>query len=880
MPTAKPTAASGPHRLQQAAQGVVAAGRVAKSSYCDHSGWGLKQGSIIKSWKRRYFVLKARELIYFAERSPSGKGIDEKGRLRVAGVDFTPEFTNALVIRGELKNQVLKLQVETNAESLEWFARLREALDRDAARAAERGQAVGGAVAMEGWLLKEGQNFKTWKRRYMTLTGRVVKYHARPGERPLGETRVNDININSARPFALDVYSDNNRILRLAAESFADIEAWDLALAHAIGKAPCFGDPFAGQQAPFLGETVEEQIACEGWLYKRGQRSTAWQKRYFTLRGAGMLQYQDGPGDNPKGEGMVVGLRLGEPGSNGVDVQFQNGRVLSVSADASREIERWVVAICDLLQLDPMALETVKPGLPAGTSVKSAALAVMATDGLRRKLSRAMSNASSTSGRTSESSGSAGADVYLAGMESYDSARWSAGVIQEEDGGRYSASSGPHKAGWLRKEGHRVRSLKRRYFVAEGRQLTYFEQIGEASKGQGTVRTAAFHSSYPNCLELTMVTGRVLRVVAESPEEIHSWFEYFITPSDSDSNSGNNALSASVERLSLGAGGRGSESAQNVALAETGEGWLLKKGKNFRSWKRRYFTLDGKKLSYAADPGASPLGCGNVQRVSLGNERPFCLDVQFQNGRILHIVANCEAEMVAWNKALHVAVLVAPSASENQDDELEADGEFDYDDVEEDREARLNNVSGAVTAAMAFKRKVSASRNARGAGAPPDRFNSLDSDESYEDGATEGDSASDLGGRGSNLEPTDLVVCSGWLRKEGGTVKSWKQRYFTLHGTTLCYFKSDNGALLRSLIVCHVVTVRTKTLCLEITTESGRKLLVASDSQVDFERWLSSLQRALVVDKERKFAAIREKRSPSMPRARATSERDVQYKVL
>eukprot|EP00644_Phytophthora_capsici_P010831 jgi/Phyca11/504712/fgenesh2_kg.PHYCAscaffold_9_\ len=132
------------------------------------------------------------------------------------------------------------------------------------------------------------------------------------------------------------------------------------------------------------------------------------------------------------------------------------------------------------------------------------------------------------------------------------------------------------------------------------------------------------------------------------------------------------------------------------------------------------------------------------------------------------------------------------------------------------------------------------------------------------------------------VETEEPVVCSGWLRKEGGTVKNWKRRYFTLHGPTLCYFKSDNGALLRSFTVCHVVTLRTRRLCLEITTEVGRKLLVASETQADLDRWLDHLHRAIAAEKRKKHGEDAPQWTEQAPVAVATpveTGRAV-YKVL
>ncbi|ETL29350.1 hypothetical protein L916_17460, partial [Phytophthora nicotianae] len=862
-------------QLQSATKHVIAVGRVVRSSYCDHSGWGYKQGSIIKSWKRRYFVLKGRELIYFSERSPSGKGIDEKGRLRISGVEFTPEFTNALLVRGELKNQAVKMQVDSNEESDEWFRKISEALqaarDEALAGANQRGEAGSGAVAMKGWLLKEGQNFKTWKRRYMTLTGRTIQYRAQPNEKPLGETRVNAVNINPSRPFALDIYSDNNRILRIAADSFADIEAWDHAFAKATGKRPCFGDPYAGQDAPFLGETFEESVLCEGWLYKRGQRSTEWQRRYFKLKGF-KLQYQDGPGESvPKGAGTVVGLKLGESGSNSVYVQLSSGRVLCVSADSQASVDKWVKAICSLLDKDPKTLE--KESSASANVSKGASTSNLLT----RALSRAGSNACAPPVIASRSARSSltGAGGYLEGYddtpETDDS---NSGQLLRDSTGSYrssfstgsnSSSTTPRastlnrKCGWLRKEGARVRSLKRRYFMADGNKLYYFEQIGEAPRGNGIVKSAVPNDTYPNCLDFILTSGRTLRVVAESPDEIRSWLDHFneCIPGGDNSEERRSAL----ERLSLGAA---EDSASSVT--ESGAGWLLKKGQNFKNWKRRFFKLEGKQFSYASAPDAPPLGRGVVEKVTIGNARPFCLDVRFQNGRIMQVVASNESEMLAWHRLLQAAVLSEPIESD-----LRQDTQFDFDDAEED--AQLDSMRTVVTAATAFKRGLSKASST---------VSTASSDGSYtqQEVKSTGQSAEELvkktneraeaaakavaaavagAGRRSlrlgTAETEEPVVCSGWLRKEGGTVKNWKRRYFTLHGPTLCYFKSDNGALLRSFTICHVVTLRTKRLCLEITTEVGRKLLVASETQADLDRWLDHLHRAIAAEKRKKHGA-------------------------
>lgn len=809
------------HRFLRTAKSVVAAGRVAKSSYCDHAGWALKQGSIIKNWKKRYFVLKARELIYFASASPSGKGIEEKGRLKIKDVGFTPDYHNTLVVQGELKNQSLKFQVETNDESLEWFNMIRQALKSDA-QAQAAGRAAAKNAAHQGWLLKEGRNFKTWKKRYMTLSGNVIKYHADANEPPLGEVLVNDVNISAARSFALDVYSDNNRIFRIAADSFAEIEAWDHALAQAIGKNSCFGDPYADKQAPFLGESFAEATICEGWLYKRGQRSTNWQKRYFMLKGFS-LEYMESPGQDAKGRAAIVNLKLGHEGTNGIELELETGRLMSVSADTKDEMDRWTNVICDLLKLDPASLREVEDVTAARPTTLGSRLRGYSTPAPR------CATSSSGSGQTSRNSDSYSSPSLLSPHAQQQASELSRSNSLE----RYKQA---RKTGWLRKQGQLIKNWKRRYFLVDGKLLYYFEQVNESPKGNGVVVKVEVNTSVANCLDIHLEGGRILRVAADSPQEIRSWYQHLKSQSKTGSNRsvGSNPTELSASTLEA-AGLPRPENASKSAPLEPGRGWLIKKSKNFNTWRRRYFVLSGKRLKYfehgESDP--APLSSGIVRDVTLGTQRPFCIDVHFRHGRILSIVASNAEEMTMWCQVLDEAAHSQARASD-----LES-LEFDQDDPEDIAVLGDNPSENQAPASSSFfpagrLRAFTATRSSSNV-----------SDNEDEDSA----------GRPSldsmRFDPSQPVV-SGWLHKEGGTVRSWKQRFFTLHGTALCYFKSDSGPLLRRLTVCHIVTVRTKKLCLEITTESGRKLMIAADSYPDFDRWLAALHSGLAAEKEKK----------------------------
>lgn len=57
---------------------------------------------------------------------------------------------------------------------------------------------------------------------------------------------------------------------------------------------------------------------------------------------------------------------------------------------------------------------------------------------------------------------------------------------------------------------------------------------------------------------------------------------------------------------------------------------------------------------------------------------------------------------------------------------------------------------------------------------------------------------------------SDYVYVTGWLKKQGGTIRSWKNRYMILKGSTLYYFKArevseSNNSLLS--IIYHLSSI-------------------------------------------------------------------------
>ena len=298
-----------------------------------HHGWARKQGSKVKSWKNRYFELHGGgALIYYARPNPNAAGVsgDVKGSLKVAQVEPAVDVPHGLCVHGD-DGRVLKFQVANRQEMHTWLRKLQENNSVTSASASppvcDRANTEP-QTTMTGWLLKEGRTFKTWKRRYMTLTGSRIQYHARVGGPVLGEMAMDEVKMATDREWTLNLVENNNsRVLRIAAESQATIAAWDHALSRALGAPPCFAS------VPPTSMSATTGVTHCGWLRKQGQHVKNWKHRYFVLDG-NVLSYADNTNARPKGSGVVEAVTAHPYDHHhpfGLDLHFQSGRLLRVA---------------------------------------------------------------------------------------------------------------------------------------------------------------------------------------------------------------------------------------------------------------------------------------------------------------------------------------------------------------------------------------------------------------------------------------------------------------------------------------------------------------------------------------------------------------------
>lgn len=147
------------------------------------------------------------------------------GRAHGGAHERLPDITNGLLIHGTEGRQ-LKIFTDTKAEcdrcyeAIIKYCRLQNPADDSKQRV--------------GWLEKEGQHFRTWKKRYFVLSGTQLTYSATMGADRLGGGRVIGARRDPTRPFTLAVTFEGGREMRVGGKSEVDIDDWHKALRRGL----------------------------------------------------------------------------------------------------------------------------------------------------------------------------------------------------------------------------------------------------------------------------------------------------------------------------------------------------------------------------------------------------------------------------------------------------------------------------------------------------------------------------------------------------------------------------------------------------------------------------------------------------------------------
>lgn len=157
------------------AEAAAAARPTNTKAAIQHDGWLYKLGGFIKNWKKRWFVIRKGELMYFEEKSHVNQRHLAKGVLVLRGaraISFSAKEHKeyAFGVRPHGTDRTYIMVAETADERRRWLTFIAQlAGQSDEIEEVLDGKVVSDSIR-EGYLLKQGGLFGTWKIRYFIIT--------------------------------------------------------------------------------------------------------------------------------------------------------------------------------------------------------------------------------------------------------------------------------------------------------------------------------------------------------------------------------------------------------------------------------------------------------------------------------------------------------------------------------------------------------------------------------------------------------------------------------------------------------------------------------------------------------------------------------------
>ena len=244
-------------------------------------GYLLKRGEMNTEFKRRWFELKGNEVRYYKYRGEKkAAGTFHYGGAKISLVSAEIDessFADVKHVRIELPGRVYVLQGETDGSQQAWFTMLQKGaqqykmtLEDDEYNDDEADAEAG---AFSGYLLKQGEKNKKFKRRWCVLAGVTIKYYKEEGgETPAGVFHIGGAVVETTESLTMNVKLPH-RTYVLRATKQADLDAWVKEMGQAQAdflakgqrqKKPQTAEKTADEGATTAAAAVEEGVPPEG----------------------------------------------------------------------------------------------------------------------------------------------------------------------------------------------------------------------------------------------------------------------------------------------------------------------------------------------------------------------------------------------------------------------------------------------------------------------------------------------------------------------------------------------------------------------------------------------------------------------------------------
>lgn len=254
-------------------------------------------------------------------------------------------------------------------------------------------------------------------------------------------------------------------------------------------------------------------------------------------------------------------------------------------------------------------------------------------------------------------------------------------------------------------------------------------------------------------------------------------------------------------------------------------GWLWKKGSSFKTWKKRFFLLNGCTLTYYTQccvissdlmgggtqcldlPARGGLRVGNAE---LSDQTEFGIRVTSSSGRILYLQAGDHNARLEWAKVL--------------------------------REAPKKKMIESIVRKTLASGLVNPMGSRDGSKGASDQESSFDETSISVDSSDDGDSEDY-----EALAASSITDKEGILYVRGPIVHAWSKRYVVLNNGHVTVLRRRRPVVPQDksfeVISVHPWHNRPDALCVRLS--KGRELLVRADSAQEAHAWIEALRNSL-----------------------------------
>jgi len=354
-------------------------------------GFLIKQGGVYKNFKKRWFMLQGTSLHYLKDvedRTPLGT-ISLEHCSNIAPVE-DPKSKRLYCFQIFTPERVYLIQASSNEDRIEWMNAIEDAvpegnfdneseendvepspsvvsieqskddkssidsgvderLSVDDPDSEEEDIKLATLLSKNGWLIKEGGQHKSKKRRWFVLDSLFLHYFKSDKDKVPAGT----IDLKNCKGIEEVVANNKNAFLLITDERTYFIEGdnetvkseWVDAINQTLDQIKAFTLQKNSNQ--------EGTPVHRGYLQKRGGSNRGWKKRFFILNGSKFWYYKDEKSSKPLGVidlGLCRGIRKA-PGTKAYRVNtfeiITLHRTYTICAESNLDLENWIERLAD-----------------------------------------------------------------------------------------------------------------------------------------------------------------------------------------------------------------------------------------------------------------------------------------------------------------------------------------------------------------------------------------------------------------------------------------------------------------------------------------------------------------------------------------------------